>query len=546
MAKEIRVVHPDTRRVVEGLRDTGYTFVEAVADIVDNSIAAGASHVSVWTAFQPNGDPIVTISDNGCGMDAAGLENAMRYGSAQRESRSSLGRFGLGLKTASTSFCKKLTVISEPRAGGSPLAATWDLEMLAESGEWNLQIGDPDPVDEDIYVQGMDELADLGATSRTGTVVWWDNIDKLLKTKSGAEAKNKSLAMNRTVDALTMHLRTVFQRFLDPKDGRATTIAIGVNGEALRAWDPFCETIGGDRVLDKKLRFEDTPTGSHTAHLRAFILPRKEEFRTDEDRDEALISIDRQGIYLYREDRMIEGPSWLGTGSTETHINNLRVELSFPAQLDEIFGVGIKKSGVHLDQHLIEDIRMMLKPVRREADTRSRRGNAQKAIIGQGLNKGPTEMTIGRLKKDLTVATVTTGTDGSVSLKNNTGVVPLVDSSGRSSGLVKITVDEHASEMNVVRSASLDNGVLWEASLGTNNLIQVSVNAGHDWYRKAYVANAANSPLAQSIEYLFYALAQAEINNTNQAYDEVFEEFRVEVSRNLRRLVRDLPEPDDE
>lgn len=544
MDKETRVVRPDTRRVVEGLRDTGYTFPSAIADIVDNSIAAEATHVSVWVGFTAGGEPIVTIADNGIGMSLDGLENAMRYGSAEREDPNSLGRFGLGLKTASTSFCRRLTVVSRTDGSSPENAATWDLDVLAETGEWNLAIGAADSDEVDLFQSGCEELEELGGAVESGTTVWWDHIDKLLKTKSGAEAKNKNLAMDRNIDRLSMHLRTVFQRFLDPNDPRARTVVIGLNGTPLEPWDPFCEQIGGDRVLEKRFNFQ-TPSGKFSALLRAFILPRKEEFASEEARDAARISIERQGIYLYREHRMIEGPDWLGTGSTETHVNNLRVELSFPAQLDEVFGVGIKKSGVHLDQALIEDIRQMLAPVRREADKRSRRGNA-KTASGSPLTKGPTETTISRVKKDLTMASVERRDDGSLNLLNNTGTVALVDSAGRSSGLVRIAIDDADGEMNVATAPSLDDGVLWEASLGTANQIQVSVNAGHDWYRKAYIPNSMNSPLAQSIEFLFYALALAEINNTNQDLDTVFEEFRVEVSRNLRRLVKDLPEPDIE
>ena len=163
--------------------------------------------------------------------------------------------------------------------------------------------------------------------------------------------------------------------------------------------------------------------------LRAFILPRKEEFANDAARDAARISLERQGIYLYREHRLIEGPDWLGTGSTEAHVNNLRVEATFPAQLDEVFGVGIKKSGVHLDAHFQDELRQILVPIRREADKRSRRGNASKAA-GAGNSKGPTELTIGRVKNDLTMASVKTARDGSVTLVNNTGTVPLVDGQG--------------------------------------------------------------------------------------------------------------------
>nr|WP_257955791.1 ATP-binding protein [Nocardioides sp. B-3] len=234
MPKQTGIVRPDTRRVVEGLRDTGYTFPSAVADIVDNSIAAEATHVSVWVSFTHSHEPIVTIADNGIGMTQMGLENAMRYGSEQRKDPNSLGRFGLGLKTASTSFCRRLTVVSRDESG-APNAATWDLDDLASAGEWNLAIGDADESEADIFDAGVNEIEELGGRVASGTVVWWDKVDKLLKTKSGAQAKNMALAMTRTQNALEMHLRTVFQRFLDHDDVRAPNVVIGLNGKRLAA-----------------------------------------------------------------------------------------------------------------------------------------------------------------------------------------------------------------------------------------------------------------------------------------------------------------------
>src|SRR5688572_16461267 len=108
MSKAIREVPPDTRRIVEGLRDTGYTFTAAIADIVDNSIAADAKHVAIFVGHDLDGNEIVTVSDDGSGMDVAGLEEAMRYGAPEQPTRNSLSRFGLGLKTASTAFCRRL------------------------------------------------------------------------------------------------------------------------------------------------------------------------------------------------------------------------------------------------------------------------------------------------------------------------------------------------------------------------------------------------------------------------------------------------------
>ena len=103
---------PDPERIVNGLRDTGYNFNTAIADIVDNSISAKATVVNIDVTLDPELNVNVYISDNGCGMNMDGLKNAMKYGSSERPEKNSLGKFGLGLKTASTAYCRIFAVIS--------------------------------------------------------------------------------------------------------------------------------------------------------------------------------------------------------------------------------------------------------------------------------------------------------------------------------------------------------------------------------------------------------------------------------------------------
>jgi len=133
---------PDPERVIVGLRDTGYEFNTAVADIVDNSIAANASKVQLWLAADLKGDIRLLIADNGDGMDRQGLINAMRYGSKARPSAASLGKYGLGLKTASTAFCKRLSVVSRPDGKTLPIMATWDLYHVAKVNKWTLLLSE--------------------------------------------------------------------------------------------------------------------------------------------------------------------------------------------------------------------------------------------------------------------------------------------------------------------------------------------------------------------------------------------------------------------
>ena len=161
MTDQIRRVPPDTGRIVEGLRDTGYTLNAAIADIVDNSITANATAVNISLQLDGQRNVLIRVSDNGHGMDVAGLENAMRYGSAVREERNSLSRFGLGLKTASTSFCRRLTVVSVPTGGEDVVAAAWDLDELAEQDDWVLRIGTADSATRDSYLDEMDSLAQV-------------------------------------------------------------------------------------------------------------------------------------------------------------------------------------------------------------------------------------------------------------------------------------------------------------------------------------------------------------------------------------------------
>lgn len=544
MPKNTKIVLPDTTRVIEGFRDTGYTFEASIADIVDNSIGPGrAESISIKLGLDADGNPAVEVVDDGVGMDLDGLENAMRYGAERQQTPNSLSKFGLGLKTASTQFCRRLVVVSRPRAADQSYAAAWDLDTVRDTGEWVLEHDLADAAEAEALDDALDELASFnGGRPSSGTLVVWDKIDRLLKTRGGKEIRNRASAMKRNEANLREHLRMVFQRFLDPEDKRARNVSIYLNGEKLGAWDPFAEGAGGDLVKQQTFTFEITEGDPHSACLRAFILPRKDEVEDLQAWQEARVSLERQGIYLYREGRLIDGPSWLGTGAAETHINNLRVELSFDAQLDPVFGVGIKKSGVHIDETLIEHLTDILTPLRREANKRSRAGNA-KAASGGISGARPTELTLHRLKGKLNIPTVTESPDGSLVMVNKTGNVPVVRADGQPSGIINITVEDEFAAMNVVRRESLKDGVLWDMSLSTNNILQVELNVGHDWYQKAYLPIASNSTLTQAIEFLFYAMAQAELDATDADTQEMFEEIRVDVSRNLRKLVKDLPFP---
>jgi hypothetical protein len=524
-------VPPDVARITEGLRDTGYDFNTAVADIVDNSIAANATKVDVRLGADFAGNIFLAVGDNGDGMDHDGLIEAMKYGSKRRPSAKSLGKFGLGLKTASTAFCQRLSVISRPSADAEALRASWDLQLISSTNSWDLEIATAESTE----LQLLNEAAPQSA----GTVVLWEKVDRLLdgyKERSGAPFKK---AIARMEAALKEHLALVYQRFIDSTDSREKNVEIRVNGSVVSAWDPFCLAENKAPVA-AHLQEVELPDGSKASFtVKAFILPRKEEYKTDEARNAAKISNERQGVYVYRENRLIHGPDWLGMYKQEPHFSLLRVELSFDHRLDDGFQVDIKKSRILLNEGLFEWLRdKFLAGPRREAEVRYRRGVASAATGVAALLHTPASNVIHQKSAGLSTATVSVvdETSGKVQISNKTGTT---------NATMRIVESNDTGPIHVTTADSLENGVLWEPTLGKGRSAAVALNTGHPFYTKAYLPNKANSTVIQALDYLLWALANAELNNINDETKEAFEEYRVEVSRNLKKLVADLPDAVD-
>jgi hypothetical protein len=520
-------VPPDVARISDGLRDTGYDFNAAIADIIDNSIAAGAHLVDVKLGVDFSDNVIVAVVDNGHGMDEHGLINAMKYGSDKRVSAKSLGKFGMGLKTASTAFCRRLSVISKNSGSSTTLRATWDLDVMAAKNSWELEIANADVE----HVQLLESIS----TGGSGTVVLWENIDRIAATNGQPIGK----AVDKLTTALKDHIAIVFQRFVDSNDNRERDVVIRLNGEQVIPWDPFCIAETKAPIAEKKMDVQ-LSDGTKTSFLvRAYILPRKEEFSSDTNRNAARVSNERQGLYIYRENRLIHGPDWMNMFKQEPHYSLLRVELSFDHTLDSAFQVDIKKSRIELNSGLYEWLRdKFLAGPRREAETRYRKGAAGVAKGAASLLHTPASNVIEQKSSALKTAAVGT-------VDEKTGKVTVTNNSGVTTTTIRLVSQDDVGSAHVITNGTLENGVLWEPALGKNNMTAVALNTGHPFYTKAYLPNKTNSTLIQAMDYLLWALAQAELNNINAENSDAFEEFRIEVSRNLKKLVADLPDPEE-
>ena len=526
------ILPPDPGRMIEGLRDTGYEFKTAIADIVDNSIAANATTVDIRMNMDFRGNLKISIADNGFGMDREHLLNAMKYGSQRRDDPSSLGKFGLGLKTASTAFCRCLSVLSRPDGSSSPLQATWDLDHVVRAGDWELLFPEPDE-------EGLQHL-EMVAAGHSGTVVIWDKVDRFFprdyQDPGGVHARN---ALKRRRESLEEHIAMVYQRFLDHDDARATNISISIDDSSVQPWSPYCEEHS-DLVAEDERKVTIGEDEKEAGFLiRAFVLPRREEFPDEESAKRARITNDRQGIYIYREQRLIHDADWLGIFQKEPHGSLLRVEFSFNHDLDEAFKIDIKKSRIFLDEVLWNWLQEeFLSAPRRAAEDRYRKGRKKK-IEDKSKNAHDTSNANIRTKEgDLNTATVSV-------LDPESGDVEVTNKQGKVRLRLAVSSATKPGQCFVEPAESIDDGLLWEPCLIDTHRA-VRINQGHPYYHKVYVPNLASNVTVQGMDSLLWAICAAELGTINEATKRHFSELRFEVSRLLRRLVEDLPEPDIE
>jgi hypothetical protein len=364
-------ITPSAARLTESLRDIGYDFPSAVADIVDNSVMAGASQVNISIEFAGE-ESYVVIADDGVGMTSNALLEALRYGSRRRYGLNDLGRYGLGLKTASLSQCRSVTVATCRRAAsGNVSVRTLDLDLIAELDEWLVVEPAPEPVVD----RAVERLR-----SEPGTVVIWRKLDRVLPEKrpDGAWAHRRLDAMAAKTSE---HLGIVFHRYLEGIADHGFIIT--VNGQKVKPWNPFAPTEETAKELAPQ-RFEMTVgDASGTVSLRRFVLPPRDEFSSIEEfeRYSGPLNWNRQqGIYIYRADRLVQWGGWNGIRGIDEHTKLARAALDFDTDLDSVFNINVAKMRVTLPPQIRQMLERPINELCSYADDRYRKAarNASK------------------------------------------------------------------------------------------------------------------------------------------------------------------------
>ena len=313
--------------LMESTRAIGYSIEAAIADIIDNSITAGASRVDI--DFFPIGESYISILDNGCGMAEKELIQAMQYGSRSPldvRDESDLGRYGLGMKTASLSQCRVLTVLSKKNDIIS--GCQWNLNYVKESESWSLIVLDNIDMSS---IQNYNKLL----LYKTGTLVSWQDLDKFSVGESDI-----SDAFSRKMKVIRDHLSLVFHRYLSGEPG-IRRLDIRMNNLSIAPQDPF--------LVKKSTQLMDEETiivRGQKIKVIPYILPHTSKLTQKEIK--ALGGKDglrkQQGFYVYRNRRLLVWGTWFHLMRQGDLSKLARVQVDIPNSLDDLWTLDIKKS----------------------------------------------------------------------------------------------------------------------------------------------------------------------------------------------------------
>jgi hypothetical protein len=321
--KDTARAEPCASSMILTFRAIGYNLETAVADVMDNSISANAKNIWFGSEWK-GGNSVITILDDGCGMNNDELVQAMRPGAKnplEERAKSDLGRFGLGLKTASFSQCQKLIVASK-KAGFATIYWIWDLNYVNQTNKWEL-IRHPIP---DEYLHALDKL-------ESGTLVIWTDLDRIIPPGtpiSNEIAKDRFLAQ---MDKLKQHFAMTFHRFIEEK-----SVKLFCWGHEIKSWNPFLLTETATQPFPEEYIGE--------AVMKGYVLPHKCHLAEDIYKIAEGVNgwSNQQGFYVYRGKRLMLAGDWLGLFRKEEHYKLVRIQIDLPNKLDTDWQIDIKKS----------------------------------------------------------------------------------------------------------------------------------------------------------------------------------------------------------
>ena len=382
---------PDPKSHIKTLMRIGYTLSSAISDIIDNSITAQSKTIEIYS---PPGqeNPIISILDNGFGMSHQELIANMKIGCKDpslERGENDLGRFGSGMKTASFSQARRLTVVSKKK--DEPIsAAVWDIDRIEQTNSWQIEILDKEEIDS---ISGVE----LNAESVQGTQIIWEKLTFLQK---GSHALSQDEELAAELTGLGKYISLHFHRFINNRN----KLSIYINKKRIEAIDPFMTNLDGyQEGPTEKFRCKGGFIKIHTHVLPHFNQMSSKDIEKMGGAEEIT---QNQGIYIYRSERLINAGGWLGLTKNSQLGALARVQVDVPTSIDDEWSTDVKKSSLQIPGRVKKELRKFLSdPIKRSKKTHTYRGDVETVNnfwkIIEDKNKGSVTYQVDTTNSDL-------------------------------------------------------------------------------------------------------------------------------------------------
>lgn len=361
-----------------------YDLALSLADLVDNSISADANEIDIVVKFDQE-NSVIKILDNGKGMSSTELYEAMRMASQNpknERTKNDMGRFGLGLKTASFAQASVLTVLT--RKAGNLSGAEWDLDNIEN---WQMRVFD------ETEIQSQIGSIEAGPNF---TLIIWSKLNRLLENFSMTEDDFNQIILD-ACDQLSL----IYHRYLNGEVPNIDKkLKISINGRLLEPQDPFLI----NHPATQKLYQEEEKIGEAVIKITPYILPHFSKLRgNDSERLSGKEGYLRnQGFYVYRNFRLIIKGTWFRIIPHGELTKLARVMVDIPNSLDEEWKITVDKSEAQIPAVVRKRLKQLTEKISSSSNRvytgkgRKLKANALVAVWDEVRAKGLTKFIINR------------------------------------------------------------------------------------------------------------------------------------------------------
>jgi hypothetical protein len=538
------------RRVINGLADLAYSPQGSICDIIDNSISHGkATEIFILFDYNQTKDQFdFIIYDNGISMDYEGLKNAMKLGSSDeyKDPDANLGKYGMGLKTASLAYADSFSVLAQCK-DGKPELLEMSKELILKNDKWLYNRYGEIKIHEETenikkVLKPFSKKFNFFPAKGSFTVLKWNDINGL--NRRALDFKRPSAKenwINKLITEVECHIRMVFNRFLDGRN-RLKKVRINYNGVQLVGWDPCQPELAGTTTFRVKGQLEDVVNYKFPQDKRKEISLKQfivSKLKGDRDKIKIIqlsqknrpVKLENmQGIYVYRNDRLIDYGKWLDDVGSEPHSTYARAELNLTGDHDDFFRLNVNKT--EIDRVDNDDFMDWLIPYSQKlrSEAKKRYGKEKKTSVSRSFQNK--QETISKVINAIAV-------EQKVSIKSSKGKTTVTNSYG-SFFINEIKGQKEKEKVLNERITSEElksKQYLWKVIPDVENTMRVIVNSTNELHKLYYLDIEKHKKQVDIINAFLLALSYAELSCKSSEYSEIFEDINLAIGDLLNKLI---------